>query len=635
MDRKVVGAYILGEEFSQTTLARIVKVLPLTGKARISLLHLVAPEVSSMPEAARLIEHHAGLWSKVSNLHTLALTDYQKTKDGTYIVTEHLQGRLLSDVIRRCREEGIPFAPDQAVYMAERMAGALVSLSQQRVLCGGLNPDRVLITFEGEVKILPCVFRDLQSTPLAAEAGMESIWRYLPPDQAVGKVSNQATDIYGIGALFFEFLCGQAFRPSMETFEPVARLDAAAKGLGAAGPPPEDLFAIIKKSLLPGSDGAYTGLAGLKEDLDRLIACGEYSPTTFNVAFLMHSLFRGEDEAEDEADKAFVAVDRSAFHPAPKPENVKPALSKQSGQTDGTRHESGPSPETPAAPSATEEVPRSRKGLFIGIAAAVIIVIVGLATWFSMSHGPKGPSPEELQAQAQLKKMAEERAQFEASQKVMAAKLQALEEQKKNLEDQVSKARTNAEKIRARKALEDAQKKLEAQQEEQNKLEEAPSAAPPPPSKPAQAETQTSTSKPNPPSTAPARSGAAAPSETTAPSPASSTAPPNSTEAKKPVTKPGDEVPLWAVDIRPKAVNKFHLTVTDLALRNRLRGTIYVEVSIDETGSVTDAKVVKALNPDYGMNDAVRRAALKLRYTPALKDGVPVKTTLTFPVVIK
>jgi TonB family protein len=635
MDRKVVGAYILGEEFSQTTLGRIVKVLPVEGKVRINLFHLVAPEVSSMPEAGRLIEHHAGLWSKVSDLHTLALTDYQKTKDGTYIVTEYLQGRLLSDVIRRCREEGIPFAPDQAVYMAERMAGALVSLSQQRVLCGGLNPDRILITFEGEVKILPCVFRDLQSTPLAAEKGMESLWRYLPPDQAAGKVSNQATDIYSIGALFFEFLCGQPFRPSMEVFDPVARLDAAAKGLDASEPPPEDLFAIIKKSLLPGSDGAYTSLAGLKEDLDRLITSGEYSPTTFNVAFLMHSLFRGEDEAEDEADKAFVAVDRSAFHTAPRPERASPPPAEPQGQSDVTRQEPSPAPEASAAPPATEEVPRSRKGLFIGIAAAVLIVIVGLVAWFSMPHGPEGPSPEELQAQAQLKKIAEERAQFEASQKAMAARLQALEDQKKNLEDQVSKARTNAEKTRARKALEDAQRKLEAQQNEQKKLEKAPPAAPPPRSEPAKEEAGNSAPKPTPPSTAPAGNEPAAPSDTAAPSPASSAAPPNSTESKKTATKPGDEVPLWAVDIRPKAVNKFRLTVTDLARRNRLRGTIYVEVSIDETGSVTDAKIVKGISPDYGMNNAVRRAALKLRYTPALKDGVPVKTTLTFPVVVK
>jgi hypothetical protein len=35
------------------------------------------------------------------------------------------------------------------------------------------------------------------------------------------------------------------------------------------------------------------------------------------------------------------------------------------------------------------------------------------------------------------------------------------------------------------------------------------------------------------------------------------------------------------------------------------------------------------------MNEACRYAALRLQYTPALKDGVPVKTTLTFPIFVK
>ena len=35
------------------------------------------------------------------------------------------------------------------------------------------------------------------------------------------------------------------------------------------------------------------------------------------------------------------------------------------------------------------------------------------------------------------------------------------------------------------------------------------------------------------------------------------------------------------------------------------------------------------------MNQACQDAAMKLKYSPALKDGVPVKTKLTFPILIK
>ncbi len=653
MDRKVVGAYILGEVFSQTSLGRIVKALPLEGDAVIRLLQFIEPAIASTPEAAQLVERHSGAWSKGSDLHTLALLDFHKDGDAPYLVTEYLQGRLLSDVIRRAAAEGIPFALDQAVYLAERIAGALVSLTQQRVVCGGLTPERVLVTFEGEIKILPCVFRDLQTTPLSAEPSMESTWRYLPPDQAAGKVSNPATDIYSVGALFFEFLCGQPFRPSTGDFDPAARLDEAAAGLEGREPPPDNLLAILKKSLLPDAAGAYTGLAALKGDLDQLIASGDYSPTTFNVAFLMHSLFRGEDEAEGEDDKAFAAMDRTAFRPKPEPAQAPPPppVEPEVPQETAAAKEPAPAPPPPSGPVVEDEETRgSRKGLFIGIAAAVIVVIAGVAIWLAMPSAPKGPSPDELKAQAQLRKIAQERAQFEASQKAMAARLKALEDQKKDLEDQVSRAKTNAEKRRAQKALEDARKKLEAQQEEQKKMEKAPPAAPPPttsesaPEKKPENTPKTSQQSPPEGGAAPApasenapapgtKTAAGGPANTPAVSPANAPAAPAA--AGKPAVKPGDEVPLWSVDARPKPLNKFHLNATDLARRNQLHGTIYVEVFIDEAGHVTKAKVVKGLEPDYGMNDAVRRAALKMKYTPALKDGVPVKTTLTFPVVIR
>jgi TonB family protein len=103
--------------------------------------------------------------------------------------------------------------------------------------------------------------------------------------------------------------------------------------------------------------------------------------------------------------------------------------------------------------------------------------------------------------------------------------------------------------------------------------------------------------------------------------------------AKK--TKPGDFVALWAVDVRPREIKKVNVKYTVLARRYKVEGTVFVEVNIDETGKVTTAKIVKGLSPDYGLNEACLKAALQGKYTPAIKDGVPVKTTLTYPVVFK
>lgn len=99
--------------------------------------------------------------------------------------------------------------------------------------------------------------------------------------------------------------------------------------------------------------------------------------------------------------------------------------------------------------------------------------------------------------------------------------------------------------------------------------------------------------------------------------------------------KPGDFVDLWAVDVKPRETKKVPVAYTPQARQNKVQGTVYVEVAISETGQVTSATVVRGLKPDYGLHDACVKAALETRYSPAIKDGVPVKTKMTYPVVFK
>ncbi|MGC8763994.1 MAG: TonB family protein, partial [Acidobacteriota bacterium] len=99
--------------------------------------------------------------------------------------------------------------------------------------------------------------------------------------------------------------------------------------------------------------------------------------------------------------------------------------------------------------------------------------------------------------------------------------------------------------------------------------------------------------------------------------------------------KPGDFVDLWAVDVKPRETQKVPVAYTPQARQNKVQGTVYVEVAISETGQVTSATVVRGLKPDYGLHDACVKAALETRYSPAIKDGVPVKTKMTYPVVFK
>jgi protein TonB len=87
--------------------------------------------------------------------------------------------------------------------------------------------------------------------------------------------------------------------------------------------------------------------------------------------------------------------------------------------------------------------------------------------------------------------------------------------------------------------------------------------------------------------------------------------------------------------VKPKEIEKAKLDYPPMARANKVQGTITVEAYIDETGRVTSAKVVRGISNDYGLGDAAVKAALQTKYSPAIKDGVPVKTIYTYPMVFR
>jgi len=283
-----------------------------------------------------------------------------------------------------------------------------------------------------------------------------------------------------------------------------------------------------------------------------------------------------------------------------------------------------------------EEPPPNRKGLFIGLGVAAGVLAIVVLSYFAFFR-EKGPSQAETAAKEQLAKMQKEQAE-------MSARLKSLEDEKSQLASQVANAKTTEEKQKAQKALEDTQKKLQAQKEEQKRLADqaaAAAAANPAPTEkappPAQVAEKIAAPAPStaPATAAPATAGTPPPPDKAAPAPPPPTPAPAPAAAAEATVKPGDFVEMWGVDVKPKQINDLRVSPPSAAVSQHLTGTVYVEVQIDETGKVTGARVVKGLGSDFGLNAACEDAALKLKFSPAISKGVPVKTKMTFPILFK
>jgi TonB family protein len=111
---------------------------------------------------------------------------------------------------------------------------------------------------------------------------------------------------------------------------------------------------------------------------------------------------------------------------------------------------------------------------------------------------------------------------------------------------------------------------------------------------------------------------------------------PPSTQPAPPALRPGTLVNLSDPGvIAPVAERTPSVIYPPIALRQRVEGTVELNVLIDEKGNVVDAQIVAGAASKAGLNEAALENVKKRRYRPATKDGIVVKVWVPVRVQFK
>ncbi|HEX4979046.1 MAG TPA: Stk1 family PASTA domain-containing Ser/Thr kinase, partial [Acidimicrobiales bacterium] len=139
-------------------------------------------------------------------------------EDGTYyIVMEYVEGRTLSQMIRR---EG-PLLPERAADIAADVAGALAFAHASGVVHRDVKPGNVLVSKDGAVKVTDfgiarAANADQDLTQTGSVMGTAT---YFSPEQAEGRRVDARSDLYSLGVVLYEMLVG---RPPFQGDNPMA-----------------------------------------------------------------------------------------------------------------------------------------------------------------------------------------------------------------------------------------------------------------------------------------------------------------------------------------------------------------------------------------------------------------------------
>jgi hypothetical protein len=181
-------------------------------------------------------QREAQMLARVSDPGIVQIYDFGHAEEGPYYVAELVQGESLAERLTR---GALP--PAQARAVAEQLCRALGSAHEQGIVHCDVKPANVMLTPEGLVKVGDFgVARLAEGTSQALTDTIAGTPRYMSPEQARGRPTTPATDVYSAGVVLYEMLCGNP---------PFASGSAVELGLSHVQDPPPPLPADVPQEL--------------------------------------------------------------------------------------------------------------------------------------------------------------------------------------------------------------------------------------------------------------------------------------------------------------------------------------------------------------------------------------------------
>jgi eukaryotic-like serine/threonine-protein kinase len=212
--------------------------------------------------------------ARLSHPNIVAVFDSGADADQPYLVMEYVPGESLAQLLHRQGR----LAPRRAVELAIQVCAALAAAHAQGLVHRDIKPANVLVGPDGQVKVADFgIVKASAATTLTGTGTMLGTAAYLSPEQAQGRPVDARSDLYGLGCVLYELLCGSPPFGSGADRSPVA---IATRHVRESPEPPSArnpqvapaLEAVVLTALAKDPAQRYQSAVELHHALQRILA---------------------------------------------------------------------------------------------------------------------------------------------------------------------------------------------------------------------------------------------------------------------------------------------------------------------------------------------------------------------------
>lgn len=337
---------------------------------RFVAVKILKDEYADNEEIVKKFKKEATAIAKLSDTNIVNVLDVGSEGTRNYIVMELVNGKTLKEAI----SEFGSLNYETAITIAIQVAKALECAHKNSIIHRDIKPQNILVTEEGLVKVTDFgIAKSSDSATLTNTSTILGSAHYFSPEQAKGAFIDERTDIYSLGIVMYEMVTGKL------PFEADSPVTIALKHLQEQVVPPKELNSrvpgslnkVILKCMEKDADNRYQNVKDLIADLQKIKA---------NPDALI-----GEEELQNQQTAEHTIVMNAVKEPivtAPKEDNNLEDEYYDDYDDYDDEDDDYYDEDDDYDDRKNNRKNKKGKGLFIGIGAAIIIVLLGVGAFF-------------------------------------------------------------------------------------------------------------------------------------------------------------------------------------------------------------------------------------------------------------
>jgi eukaryotic-like serine/threonine-protein kinase len=330
---------------------------------RFVVLKKILSHLAEQETFVKMFLDEARTCAQLTHPNIVQIYDLGREANAYFIAMEYIAGENLAAIAWRGVKKQIPLV---APYTAKMVADAAKALHYAHQLRGAngqplqivhrdVSPQNILVTYEGEVKVVDFGIAKAASKSEHTKTGMlKGKFSYMSPEQCLGEPLDARADIFALGIVLYELVTGKRlFKHESELMilemivkRPIVRPAEAAEGV------PPKLDAIIMQALEKAPEARFQTAQEMQIALEEYLRDDPISANSTEISAYMRALFHDKIDEKRRLCEAAARNELPALEERTEQSESSPPRARSSADGRLAERQPMPSRSTPGAKAA-------------------------------------------------------------------------------------------------------------------------------------------------------------------------------------------------------------------------------------------------------------------------------------------